>query len=108
MIGPKVGIIAPMAKVTEKEVEQIATLARLKLTRAENQEFQEELSGILGYIDTINEVNTDGVAPTAQVTGLSSVVREDVKNPSALSRDEVLSNAPDVKDGYIKVKSVLD
>ena len=46
--------------------------------------------------------------PTAQVAGLVNVLREDVKAPSDLSRDEILSNAPDKKDGYIKVKSVLE
>jgi aspartyl-tRNA(Asn)/glutamyl-tRNA(Gln) amidotransferase subunit C len=96
-----------MSKVTETDVEQIAVLARLKLTAAEKVKYQTELSGILGYIDTINEVDTKNVEPTAQVTGLSDVVRKDAKKPSELSREEILSNAPSEKDGYIKVKSVL-
>lgn len=96
-----------MSKVTEKDVEQIALLARLKLTDAEKQKYQTELSAILGYVDTIGEVKTDHVESTTQVTGLSDVVRADVKSPSKLSRDEVLVNAPDAKDGYIKVKSIL-
>lgn len=97
-----------MSKVTEKDVDQIALLARLNLTDAEKQKYQTELSAILGYVDTIAEVNTDKVEPTAQVTGLSDVVRTDIKDPSKLSQAEVLSNAPDKKDGYIKVKAVLD
>jgi aspartyl-tRNA(Asn)/glutamyl-tRNA(Gln) amidotransferase subunit C len=97
-----------VAKVTKQEVEQIALLARLELTETEKAKYQKELSGILGYIETINEVDTGNIAPTAQVTGLSDVTREDSGVPSDLKRDEILSNAPQKKDGYIKVKSVLD
>lgn len=96
-----------MAEVTKKDVEDIAQLARLVLSDAEISKYQKELSNILRYIDTINEVNTENVEPTAQVTGLSDVVRKDEKVPSKLTRDEILSNAPEKKDGYIKVKSVL-
>ena len=97
-----------MSKVTKKEVEQIAELSRLELTEDEKQKYQTELSAILGYVDTIAGVNTDGIEPTAQVTGLTDVLREDVKEMSTLTKDEILSNAPETKDGYIKVKSVLE
>lgn len=97
-----------MAKVGESDVRQVAILARLEISEKEVKRYQSELSNILDYVDQINELNTDEVEPTAQVTGLKDVVREDKKNPSELSRDEILSNAPDKKDGYIKVKSVLE
>jgi aspartyl-tRNA(Asn)/glutamyl-tRNA(Gln) amidotransferase subunit C len=97
-----------VTKVSKTDVEQIAQLARLELTEAEKQKYQTELSAILGYVDTIAEVDTNGVEPTAQVTGLSDVLRDDVKEVSTLSKDQILSNAPEVKNGYIKVKSVLD
>jgi aspartyl-tRNA(Asn)/glutamyl-tRNA(Gln) amidotransferase subunit C len=97
-----------MSQVTKTDVEQIAQLARLELTDAEKQKYQAELSAILGYVDTIAEVDTEGVEPTAQVTGLSDVLREDAKEVSTLSKEQIFSNAPDTKDGYIKVKSILD
>lgn len=97
-----------MAHVDKKIVEDIAQLARLELTDAEEQKYQKELSAILGYIDVLNEVDTTVVEPAAQVTGLLTVMREDKKVASELSRDEILKNAPQKQDGYIKVKSVLE
>lgn len=97
-----------MSKITEQDVKQIAALARLELSEAELAKYQAELSGILDYVDQIEKVDTKNVEPTAQVTGLTDVVREDEKVPSTLTRDEILLNAPEKKDGYIKVKSVLE
>lgn len=97
-----------MSKVTVEDVKQIAILARLELDKAEIKKYQSELSNIFEYVDQINEVDTKRVEPAAQVTGLKDVVREDLRILSGLSRDEVLSNAPDKKEGYIKVKSVLE
>lgn len=97
-----------MSKIDKKKVEEIAYLARLNLSEKDVEKYQKELSAILGYIETIQKVDTKNVEPTAQVTGLSDVWRVDKKHPSKLSRDEVLSNAPERQDGYIKVKPVLD
>ena len=97
-----------MTKVDQKIVAEIALLSRIDLNEAEKKKYQSELSAILVYIDTIAEVNTDGVEPASQITGLADVVRRDEKKSSTLARDEILSNAPDTKDGYIKVKSVLE
>jgi aspartyl-tRNA(Asn)/glutamyl-tRNA(Gln) amidotransferase subunit C len=66
------------------------------------------LSDILSYVDLIGKIDTKQIEPTAQVTGLTDVVRSDQKNQSTLKRDEMLANTPDKKDGYIKVKAVLE
>jgi aspartyl-tRNA(Asn)/glutamyl-tRNA(Gln) amidotransferase subunit C len=97
-----------MSKISKQDVENVAVLARLEFSDSEKREFQGELSKILDYVDTIQKVDTKGVEPTAQVTGLIDVVREDKKNSSELSRDEVLKNTPDKQNGYIKVKAVLE
>ena len=97
-----------MSKITEQDVKQIAALARLELSDADIEKYQAELSSILDYVDQIEKVDTKNVEPTAQVTGLTDVVREDEKVPSTLTRDEILSNTPDKKDGYIKVKAVME
>ena len=97
-----------MSKVSADEVKQIAALARLELTEADVKKYQAELSGILEYVDQIEKVDTKGVEPTAQVTGLVDVVREDVKHPSELTRDDIFENTADKKDGYIKVKAVME
>jgi aspartyl-tRNA(Asn)/glutamyl-tRNA(Gln) amidotransferase subunit C len=96
-----------MSKISKEQVEQIAVLARLELSEAEEKKFQDELSHILDYVETIQKADVKDVEPTANVTGLKNVYREDKKIPSKLARDVILSNAPDKKDGYIKVKSVL-
>jgi aspartyl-tRNA(Asn)/glutamyl-tRNA(Gln) amidotransferase subunit C len=96
-----------MSEISKEQVEQIAILARLELSEAEEAKFQKELSNILEYVDTIQKADVTGVEPTQNVTGLMSVHRKDEKIPSKLTRDEILSNAPEKKDGYIKVKSVL-
>jgi len=97
-----------MSKVSKKEVEDISYLARLELTDRDVKKYQVELSAILGYVEMINKADVSGVAPMDNITGLVDVFRDDIKIPSNLSREEILSNAPDKKEGYIKVRPVLD
>ena len=95
-------------KLTKKEVEHIALLARLGLTEAEMEKYAGELSSILDYVEQLKEVDTDGVEPTAQVTGLENVMRADeIKECDAATRDALLRLAPDREDNLIKVKSVF-
>lgn len=93
-------------KITKEEIEHLAKLARIELKEGDVQKYQTELSAILGYIDVLSKVDTNNIEPTAQITGLSDVHATDAKNPS-FPREEILKNAPDKKDGYIKVKPVL-
>ena len=64
--------------ISIEEVRKIARLARIKLTPEEEQRHAETISAVLDYMKLLNEVDTTGVEPTAQVTGLSNVFREDV------------------------------
>lgn len=66
-----------MTQLTQQQVRHIAKLARLKLSDEEVEKFSKELTSILGYIEKLNEVNTENVEPTAQVTGLHNVFRPD-------------------------------
>ncbi|MCL5794887.1 MAG: Asp-tRNA(Asn)/Glu-tRNA(Gln) amidotransferase subunit GatC [Patescibacteria group bacterium] len=102
-----------MAKLSQKEVEKIAQLARIKLTESETEKFPLELSEILNYVEKINEIHKQNIPETSQVTGLENVFRKDEammrsEKQAIKNRDELLSNAPDKKDGYIKVKAVLE
>jgi aspartyl-tRNA(Asn)/glutamyl-tRNA(Gln) amidotransferase subunit C len=63
--------------LTKEQVEKIAYLARLGLNDAEIEKFSDQLTGILDYVDMLNEVDTENVDPTSQVTGLESVMEED-------------------------------
>ena len=92
--------------LTIEEVQHVAHLARLRLSAGELAKLQHDLSNILGYIDMLKEVDVEGVAPTAQVTDLANVMRDDEVRPS-LPRDAVLANAPDQRDGMFRVKDIF-
>lgn len=83
-----------MAQLSDDEVRHIANLARLKLSDAEVKKFAKELTSILQYIEVLNELNTDDVEPTAQVTGLTNVFREDVVETPEATKEELLECSP--------------
>lgn len=93
-------------KLSQTEVEHIATLARLKLSDEEKIKYSQELSDILDYVDKLQAVDTDGVEETSQVTGLVNVMRNDEIKESNIS-DELVSCAPEQGQGYIKVPKIL-
>lgn len=93
-------------KLSETQVEHVAKLAKLVLTSSEVKKLQQQLSQILDYVDILNQVETTGVEPTSQVTGLESVFREDEFGP-CLSKDEALSGAKSQEKGMFKVKAIL-
>lgn len=64
-------------KLTKDQVLHVAKLARIGLDEKQIQKFQKELSSILDYVEMLNEVDTKGIEPTSQVTGLTNVGRED-------------------------------
>ena len=92
--------------ITKKEIEHIAKLARIELREDELEKFRVDLNKVLGYIEVLKTVNTDGVEPLAQVTGLENVFREDVAERSELT-DDILKNTPDHTGRFIKVKKVF-
>lgn len=83
-----------MIRLSEEQVRHIAKLARLRLTEEEVRKYSVELSGIFGYIEILNELKTDDVAPTAQVTGLENVLREDTVQPSEAAPSDLLACSP--------------
>ena len=95
-------------KLKKSEIEHIANLARLDLSEEELDLYGGQLSDVLSYIDQLQEVDTSGVEPTAQVTGLENVLREDVVNVwDKKEQKNALEQAPSLEDGQIKVKRVL-
>lgn len=96
-----------MSEITVKEVEALATLARVGLSEEEKVSLASQMTEILDYAKQLDKVDTSNVEPTSQVTGLNNVYREDVVVCSELSRDELLANAPESEGGAIKVKAVL-
>jgi len=96
-----------MAKLTKKEIAQVAELARIAQTDDQLEDSVKDVSSILGFVESLQAIDTSGIKPSSQVTGLTDVWREDVVLRCELSRDELLANAPLTQDGYIKVKKVL-
>ena len=95
-----------MGKLTREEVIKIAKLARIELSDAEVLKFQEDLSKVLDFVEDLKKVDVTGLEEVSQVTGLVNVQRED-KVVSAENHDDIFSQAPEMKDGYYKVKSIL-
>ena len=96
-----------MKKVSLDEIKKIATLSRIKLDDTEAESLRGEIENILGYVDQLAEVDTAGLEPTSQVSGLVNQTRPDEVKDYGVSREELLKNSPDSKDGYIKVRRVL-
>lgn len=96
-------------KLTVKEVEQIANLARLELNEEEKKMYAEQLSVVLEYIGILNEVNTEGVKETCQVTGLEDVVREDKPMHSSEElKQKLIESFPEKLGKLLKVKAVFN
>ena len=93
--------------ITMKDVEYVAKLARLKLTKEEKEKYARQLSDILNYINKLNELDTSNIEPTSHVVSLSNVFRQDKVTPS-LSSKEILSNAPKKEKGFFKVKKIIE
>lgn len=91
---------------TEQDVRQVAKLARLNCPEHEIKQFTGQLGAILGYVDQLNQVNTDGIEPLAHSLPVSNVFREDVVRPS-LANDQALQNAPQRDGEYFAIPRVL-
>lgn len=83
-----------MIQVTPTQVRHIAGLARLRLSEEEVEKFSRELSSILKYVQKLQEVDTQGIVPTSQVTGLSNISRPDVLSSSHTLPDALLATSP--------------
>ena len=94
-------------KIDEQQVRHIAHLGRLKLTDAEIETFGAQLSDILDYVEQLNELDTEGVEPTAHAVAVRNVMAPDAPR-EPLPRDRALANAPQQQDGFFKVPKVLD
>jgi aspartyl-tRNA(Asn)/glutamyl-tRNA(Gln) amidotransferase subunit C len=97
-----------MTQLTTDDVKHVAKLASLPLNDDEIPKFQEQLSSIVSYIDELSEVNTDGVEPTSQTTGLENVMREDeIQATRILNQNQALSGTDKIHNGYFVVPMVL-
>jgi aspartyl-tRNA(Asn)/glutamyl-tRNA(Gln) amidotransferase subunit C len=94
-------------QVDEATVRRIARLARIKITDAEAKGLVAELSGILNWVEQLDEVDTAAVEPMTRVVPIELKKREDVINDGEIA-DDVVRNAPMVEDHYFVVPKVVE
>jgi len=96
-----------MASISRDDVLHVARLARLHLSDEEVDRLQAQLSNILEAIETLRDVDTSHVGPTASVIRLENVMREDEPRPP-MAREATLANAPLRDDPFLRVPTVLE
>ncbi len=94
-------------RISLREVEHVARLARLELSAPEKERMRSQLDVILGYVAKLGEVDIAGVPPTSHVLPLVNVMREDEVRPS-YPADAMLANAPDPEGDLFRVPKILE
>jgi aspartyl-tRNA(Asn)/glutamyl-tRNA(Gln) amidotransferase subunit C len=93
--------------VSPEQVRHIAKLARIAMSDAELERLVPELNAIIGWVEQLGEVNTDGVEPLTAVIDQRLRLRDDVVNDGNI-RDAILANAPDAQHGFFAVPKVIE
>lgn len=89
------------------DVTHVAKLANLPLSDEEISKFEKQLDETLKYIENLQEIDTKNIKPTAHVTGLENVTREDIATES-LDQKDALANAKATHEGFFQVNAILD
>lgn len=89
------------------DIPAVAKLANLKLSAEEEKIFEKQLGEVVGYIETLNEVDTEKVEPIGHIAGLENVYREDEPAPS-LSQEDALKNAARQHNGFFEVDAIFE
>ena len=92
--------------ISREEVLHVSRLARLQLSEAEIEKFTGQLSDILDYISKLNELDIEGVPPTAHVLDITNVFREDKVDAPRI--DSMESMAPEFDKGHFRVPKVIE
>ena len=95
-----------MTTISTSDIQHLASLSNLALADDEVDGLRQDLENIIGYIEQLGELDTSGVEPTYQVTGLTNVWRED-EVQSGVSRETLLDLAPEKQNNQVKVPQVL-
>lgn len=96
-----------MSTVTTDDVRHLAALSALALDDEQIEALRVDLGNILDYIGQLSDLDTTGVTPSYQVTGLNNVMRRDVVEPGEADSETLLKLAPDARDNQVKVPKVL-
>ena len=93
--------------VSRKDVEYIASLAKLKFNEEELENYTHQLNDILTYVEKLNELDTSNVEPLSHPVENQNVFREDKRKPS-VTTEEALKNSPGRTDEFFKVPKVIN
>lgn len=96
-----------MSTITNDDVRHLAQLSSLQMSDAEVESLRADIEKIINYINQLDELDTGGVEPTYQVTGLQNVWRDDEIIDSSISRQQLLALAAEQSDNCVKVPKVL-
>jgi aspartyl-tRNA(Asn)/glutamyl-tRNA(Gln) amidotransferase subunit C len=98
----------PCSMLSQDEVKNIAALARVGISEKEIEKYQKDLSAILDYFQKLNELDTGDISPISQITGMENISRSDrAEDFGDIGKYDILKNAPELKNGQVKVRSVL-
>lgn len=106
-IRDKLGYNVYMTQVSREDVLHLAQLSSLELNENEIESLRNDLSNILGYIEQLSQLDTDGIEPTYQVSGLQNVWRSDEVIDYGVTREDLLACAPESQNNQLKVPKVL-
>lgn len=94
--------------LTKKQVQHVAKLARLGITKKEEEKFAKELSAILEYFKELQKIDTSKVEPSSHPFALKNVLREDKAEEQIIEKaDRLLRAVPARKDRHVKTKPIL-
>ena len=94
-------------KITVADVEHVARLARLELSPVEKELFAGQMDAILGYVEKLNGLNTEGIVPTSHAVPMENAFREDTVRTS-IGLEKALANAPDRAGSFFAVPKVIE
>ncbi|MDH7555363.1 MAG: Asp-tRNA(Asn)/Glu-tRNA(Gln) amidotransferase subunit GatC [Candidatus Methanosuratincola sp.] len=92
--------------VSKERTERLAWLSKIALTREEVEKFTDQLNRILEFAKALDSPEVEGAEPTFHVLDLANTFREDLEE-GGLKREEALSTAPKVKDGFIVAPKIV-
>ena len=96
-------------KIDKQLVKHIAQLAQIPISSQEEEELANDFSATLAVVDQLQQIDTDGVELTHQVTGLKNITREDsINEKNMFTQKEALANASRTHDGFFVVERVID
>ena len=96
-----------MKNITVADVEHVARLARLELTPGEKELFAGQMNAILGYVEKLKGLDTEGIVPTSHAVPMENAFREDAVQPS-IGLEKALANAPNSSGSFFAVPKVIE